>query len=183
MTIMGIAMSQGRQAALVVASGVVAGSMTWAVLAATGLSAILATWANALFVIKIVGGLYLLYLAYRSARSAIVPSRGETQRSPIQASYPALFRRGLLLHLTNPKAILAWIAIMSLGVQPGMPAWIFQAIIGGCAFLGLMVFGGYALAFSTPIMVRGYRKISRWIDASLSAFYGYAGLRLLMSRT
>ena len=184
MAIMAIAMSQGCRAALAVATGVVAGSMTWAFFAATGLSAVLATWADALFAIKIAGGLYLLYLAYRSGRSAIAPSRSGTEQvvSP-RSSYRMLFCRGLLLHIANPKAILAWIAIMSLAMEPGMPLWTFQAIIAGCALLGIMVFGGYALAFSTSIMVRGYRKASRWLEASLSLFFGFAGFRLLLTST
>ena len=72
MTIMGVAMSQGRAPAVVLALGVMTGSLTWAAIAATGLSAVLASFANALFVIKILGGIYLLYLAYKSARSAFI---------------------------------------------------------------------------------------------------------------
>ena len=72
---------------------------------------------------------------------------------------------------------------MSLAMEPGMPLWTFQAIIAGCALLGIMVFGGYALAFSTSIMVRGYRKASRWLEASLSLFFGFAGFRLLLTST
>lgn len=184
MVIMGVAMSQGRRPALAVAAGVVAGSMTWALLAASGLSAVLATWTDALFVIKMAGGVYLLYLAYRSARSAVAPAIQVV--TPVTATTPpfrTLFRRGLLLHLTNPKAILAWLAIMSLGLQPGMPGYTFPAIIAGCTLLGILVFGSYALVFSTPGMARGYRKASRWIDAGLSAFFGFAGIRLLLSRT
>ena len=39
--IMGVAMHQGRQAALVLAAGVITGSMFWGMMAATGLSAVL----------------------------------------------------------------------------------------------------------------------------------------------
>ncbi|WP_128253732.1 LysE family translocator [Falsirhodobacter deserti] len=183
MAIMGVAMSQGRQPALAVAAGVVAGSMAWAVLAATGLSVVLAAWAHALFAIKIVGGLYLLYLAYRSARSALAAHPADLVAAPVTLSYRVLFRRGLLLHIANPKAVLAWVAIMSLGLRPGMPTWTLQAVIAGCALLGIAVFGGYALVFSTPTMVRGYRKASKWIEIGLAAFFGIAGLRVLTSRS
>ncbi|WP_062018407.1 LysE family translocator [Aureimonas sp. AU4] len=183
MAIMGVAMSQGRRPALAVAAGVVAGSMTWAMLAATGLSVVLTAWAHALFAIKIIGGLYLLYLAYRSARSALAARPMDAAPVPSAPSYRALFRRGFLLHIANPKAILAWVAIMSLGLQPGMPTWTLQAVIAGCALLGIFVFGGYALVFSTPAIVRGYRRASRWIEAGLASFFGFAGLRLLLSRS
>ena len=71
MAIMGIAMSKGRAPAMVLAAGIVTGSLFWAVLAATGISTVLSAYAGALTALKIAGGLYLLYLAYRSARSAL----------------------------------------------------------------------------------------------------------------
>lgn len=58
MAIMGVAMRDGRRPALVLAAGVMTGSLCWAMLAATGLSAVLATYAQALWAIKIVGGVY-----------------------------------------------------------------------------------------------------------------------------
>ncbi|WP_425404365.1 LysE family translocator [Hwanghaeella sp.] len=184
LAIMGAAMAQGRAAGLTLAAGVVCGSMFWAVLAATGISAVLAQFAEALFLIKIAGGLYLLFLAWKSGRSAL-------RRDPISAdrpggagrpAYRALYRRGLLMHLANPKAVLAWIAIMSLGLQPGAPAGLLQAIVGGCAVLGVLVFGGYAILFSTDVMVAAYARARRWIEGALALLFGYAGFRLLTAR-
>lgn len=183
MTIMGIAMSQGRVPAIVLALGVMTGSLCWAAVAATGLSAVLATFANALFVIKIAGGLYLLYLAYKSARSAFAKASpaqpGEMATS--KADYLKLYRRGLLLHLT-PKAVLGWLAIMSLGLKPGAGTATLAAIIGGCAMLGLTIFCGYALVFSTAPAIRLYQKSKRSIEATLALFFGFAGIKLLLSR-
>lgn len=184
MAIMGVAMSRGRVQALALAAGVETGSMFWALLAASGLSALLATYANALFVIKIAGGFYLLYLAFRSARSALTPDRpiAESGGQVAPLSLGALYRRGVFLHLGNPKAVLGWIAIISLGAQPGAPAWTLYATVGGCAVLGIIIFGGYALLFSTAPMIQAYRKARRWIEGTLAVFFGYAGLRLLSSR-
>lgn len=182
MAIMGVAMRQGRGPALMLALGVMTGSLFWAVLAASGMSALLASYAHALFVLKIAGGLYLLYLAFRAARSALRGQAAGTGADDPGSSRMALYRRGVLLHLTNPKAVLAWIAIMSLGLRPDAPASTLQAIILGCAGLGLVVFGGYALVFSTAPMVRAYQKARRGIEAGLALFFGFAGLRLLLSR-
>ena len=87
------------------------------------------------------------------------------------------------MHLTNPKAVLAWIAIMSLGLRPDAPSHVLPAIVAGCAVLGVCVFVGYALVFSTAPMVRAYQKARRWIEGALALFFGYAGIRLLLSRT
>ncbi|WP_256221041.1 MULTISPECIES: LysE family translocator [unclassified Pseudomonas] len=71
MRIMGVAMHQGRKPALVLAAGVISGSFFWGSMAATGVSAILAQYAQALVVLKIAGGMYLFYLAIKAGRSAI----------------------------------------------------------------------------------------------------------------
>ena len=180
MAIMAVAMQRGRKAGLAIAAGIVTGSLIWASTAATGLSALLATYADALFVIKIAGGLYLLYLAWKAARSALAPAAHAAAQ--VVHSHGHLYRRGLLMHLTNPKAIMGWLAIMSLGLQPGAPSFVLPAILGGCAILAVLVFGGYALLFSTATMVRAYGKARRWIEATLALCFGYAGLRLLLSR-
>ncbi|NGO62132.1 LysE family transporter [Rhizobium daejeonense] len=182
MAIMGVAMNRGRASAVALALGILTGSMFWAALAATGISTILTRYAEALFVIKIAGGLYLLYLAYKSAKSALLPG-GAPMRTDATVTLSALYRKGLLLHLTNPKSILGWIAIMSLGLRPDAPAYTLAAIVGGCAVIGFSVFIGYALMFSTAVMGRAYRKSRRWVESTLAMVFGFAGIRLLLSKT
>lgn len=183
MAIMATAMRDGRLPALVLAAGVITGSLFWAVLAATGLSAVLATYAQALFIIKILGGVYLLYLAFCAGKSALTPvsdiARKTTAGTP---RYRSLYRQGLLMHIGNPKAIMAWIAIMSLGFRADAPAGMLPAIIAGCAFLGIIVFGGYAILFSTASMIALYARLRRWIEAALSVVFAAAGLKLLVSQ-
>ena len=182
MAIMGTAMSQGRASAVTVALGVMTGSLFWAALAAAGLSTLLTGYADALLVIKITGGLYLIYLAYKSAKSALSADTRQV-RTEAPAKRTTLYRKGVLLHLTNPKSVLGWAAIMSLGLRPDAPASTLPAILAGCALLGLTVFVGYALMFSTAIMGRAYQKSRRWIEGTLALVFGYAGLRLLLSKT
>ncbi len=183
MAIMDAAMSRGRSAALALTAGVVTGSWTWAVLAATGVAALLSTYAQALLYLKIAGGLYLLHLALKAARSALAaaPAEAAAAAGGRRSELPSLYRRGLLLHIGNPKAILGWVAIMSLGLRPVGPAYLPFAILLGCAVLSVVIFGGYALLFSTPAMAQAYRKARRWIEGTLAVFFGAAGLRLLWS--
>ncbi len=184
MAIMGVAMRDGRRPALVLAAGVMTGSLCWAMLAATGLSAVLATYAQALWTIKIVGGVYMLYLALRAGKSAL---RTSAATSGMAAEcdarpYRALYRQGVLMHLGNPKAIMSWMAIMSLGLRQGAPEQVLPAIIGGCALLGVTIFGGYALLFSTAPMIAFYTRVRRWIEGTLALLFALAGLELLISR-
>jgi threonine/homoserine/homoserine lactone efflux protein len=119
MRIMGVAMNQGRKAGLMFAAGVVTGSIFWGLMAATGVSAILTRFAEALIVLKIFGGLYLLYLAFKAARAAMTSDETIAARATSGDAFLSggeLYRRGLLLHLSNPKSILSWIALVTLGL-------------------------------------------------------------------
>lgn len=183
--IMGVAMNHGRKAGLALATGVISGSLIWGISAATGVSALLARYAEALIVLKIFGGVYLLYLAVRAARSAMTP---DAATSPMPAHTDAapssaiLYRQGFIMHLTNPKAVLAWIALVTLGLGPDASWHDVATILAGCAVLSITIFGGYALVFSTAPMVRVYRRARRGIEGVLAACFGFAGLRLLFSR-
>ncbi|AEA69329.1 MULTISPECIES: LysE family translocator [Pseudomonas] len=185
MRIMGVAMHQGRKPALMLAAGVISGSFFWGSMAATGVSAILLQFTQALFVLKIVGGAYLLFLALKAGRSALTP---DEQIEKALAAAPTvsgfgLYRRGLLMHLTNPKALLGWIATMTLGLGPQATPETVVIILAGCAVLSITIFCGYAIVFSTAPMIRGYRRARGWIEGTLALVFGAAGFRLLFSRT
>jgi threonine/homoserine/homoserine lactone efflux protein len=183
MAIMGTSMAVGRASGIALALGVATGSFTWALLTVSGLSALLANYANALYFIKIFGGLYLMWLAYKAFRSAITAQDLEAKelaggrRSPFGYA-----TRGYIIQMTNPKAALAWIAIISLGLQEGAPLWVGAMIVLGTFALSILIHVLYAVAFSTPIMVGLYARARRGIQATLGLFFGVAGLRLLTSR-
>jgi len=185
MRIMGVAMHQGRGPALMLAAGVISGSFFWGTMAATGVSAVLAKYAQVIVVLKWAGGLYLLFLASKAARSALTPEAQHQSAMAAAARLPgrALYRQGLLMHLTNPKALLGWIATMTLGLGPQASTATVALTLGGCALLSVTIFGGYALLFSTAPMVQAYRRARRFIEGALVLVFGGAGLRLLLSRT
>lgn len=183
LAVLGVSMAAGRSAGIALALGVATGSLTWAVLTAIGLSAVLAAYAGALLAIKIAGGLYLLWLAYKAFRSAASAHDIETQapagKTPSSLGYA---RRGYVVQMTNPKAALAWIAIISLGLSPGSPWWVAAAIVGGTFALSIMIHTLYAVVFSTPTMLRLYGKARRTIQATIGVFFAFAGVKLLTSR-
>lgn len=183
LAIMGVAMDQGRRSALVFAGGVITGSMTWALAAVIGIASLLSTYVHLFYAIKLVGGLYLLWLAYKSLRSALAHGKSNVQSArEAQVSLKTLYFRGLGLHLTNPKALFAWMAIVALALPEGAATGYAVLIVGGCLCLGVLVFGGYALLFSTPRAQATYRRLGAWFNGVLSAVFGAAGLRLLLSR-
>jgi threonine/homoserine/homoserine lactone efflux protein len=184
LAVIGTSMSVGRKSGIALAFGVAGGSFAWAVLTVAGLSALLAAYSSALFVIKVFGGLYLLWLAYKSFKSAASAHDIEAkqleggERTPL--GYMA---RGFIIQMTNPKAALAWIAIISLGLKQDAPMWVGLVIVAGTFVLSIIIHMLYAVAFSTPIMITVYSRARRCIQATLGAFFAFAGIKLLTSRT
>lgn len=183
LAILGTSMSVNRQSGMALAIGVATGSFSWALLAVFGLSAVLASYASALFLIKILGGLYLLWLAYKSLKSAMSSHDIEAKELAGGRRTPfGYLLRGYIIQMTNPKAALAWIAIISLGLKADAPIWVGAVIVIGTFVLSLTIHLLYAIAFSTPFMVRLYGRARRTIQGILGTFFGVAGLRLLVDR-
>jgi len=179
LVVMATSMERGRDAGAILALGVTAGSLTWGILAAIGVTGLVVAHPEALYAIKIVGGLYLLFLAWRSARSAM---RVEMLPAKAAVSGGRSFLRGYLMHLTNPKAILSWTAIIALGLRPDTPPVVLYAIIIGCMLISLAINQFYAVLFSTASMISGYRRIRRRAEACLAAFFAFASFKLLTSQ-
>ena len=183
LAIMGTSMGVGRPSGLALAMGVATGSMIWATPTALGLTAVIASYAILLTAIKIAGGLFLLWLAYKAFRSAAsAHDINATVSNDEGRGLMGYFLKGLTVQMTNPKAALAWIAIVSLGMQAGAPLWVAFVIVVGTTVLSVICHVLYALVFSTPPMVRIYAKGRRWVQGTLGFLFTFAGLKLLTSR-
>lgn len=180
LAIMTIAARHGRRAGLQLASGVILGSLFWGMCAAFGLAAVIARFAGLFSALKLVGGLYLLWLAFKALRSAA--SANDRSRVRQIENGKSYLLQGLAIHLTNPKAVLAWIAILSIGVQHDAPVWHSLAMFGGCAVLGICVFAGYALVFSTLRAQSLYARARRPVELLLGLVFGTAGLKLITAQ-
>lgn len=150
---------------------------------AIGLTALLAAYASVLTAIKIVGGLYLLWLAFKAFRSAASAKPILDTAGLAAGGLWAFFLRGLMIQMTNPKAALTWIAIMSLGLAHSAPASTALIIVIGTTILSVLGHVTYAIAFSTKRVIALYDRARRWIDAVLGVLFAVAGVRLITSRT
>jgi amino acid exporter len=183
MAVIGTSMSLGKKPGTAVALGVGTGSCLWAGLTVAGLTTLIAAHPGALVAIKIAGGAYLLFLSYRAFRAAASVQDLEAKSlNGSQRALTAYFWRGLAINMTNPKALLAWVAIVSLGLQENAPLWVGIAITVGTSVLSVVFHCLYALAFSTAPMVRFYSRARRWIQAALGGFFAFAGVKLLVGR-
>ena len=177
LSIMEVAMNKGKRPALIFASGVLLGSFIWALLALLGIAALLSTYASVLYWLKIMGGVYLLWLSYKSIKKVF-------SSSPIKSNIldtNKLFIQGLALHISNPKAIFTWVAIVSLAQPQNASITLSTIILLSCMLLGVFVFGGYALLFSTAKAQAIYKKLSNWFNGLLTVVFGVAGTKLLLT--
>lgn len=178
MAIMGTSLAHGRGAGVRFAAGVVTGSVIWGILSAFGTAALLSQAAWMLTGLKITGGIYFLFLAYKSGKSAL-----QNTRVPTKAiNSRGIYMLGLGLHLTNPKAIFSWTTIVVLGMPQGAPAYNTFIIISGCAMIAIVINFGYAVLFSNQHVIQAYRRAKRWIDGTLAVIFTFAGVRLLTWR-
>jgi threonine efflux protein len=174
------AMAHGARPAAMLGIGLAIGLAFWGVVAAAGLGALLMQSTLALTVLRWFGGAYLLYLAWQSARSAVAPAAIADAPDATPASGQML--RGLVLNASNPKAVLAWVSVLALGVGSNGDSAELAITTGLCALLGLAIYLCYAVAFSRPLIRAAYRAAQRGIEGLAAAFFGYSGLKLMFSR-
>ena len=181
MGIAGTAMSSGRQSGLAFAVEILAGSASWGIAAALGLSAIMLANAWLFEVIRYIGAAYLGWLAIKAFRRALQPGAA-AMGTPFSGGFRTLFAKGAAIHITNPKAILSWGSIYAI-VAPATatPATLFGYF--GLLYAGsILVFIGYAFLFSSERMVRAYAKARRWFDFTFAGFFGFASFKILTAR-
>ncbi len=181
LAIAGASMNRGRAAGLAVAAGIFCGSATWGLAAALGLSALMTANAWIVETLRYVGAAYLLFLAYKAARSAL----SDKSLMPVAAGQGGLGRlyvKGLLIHLTNPKAIPGWGAVFAIAVPVGASQIAVFETYSALLSVSCGVFFGYALLFSTRMFVRGYQRLRRWFEGAFAALFGLAGLKILTAR-
>ena len=181
LAIAGTSMKSGRRQGLALASGITSGSFMWSISAAFGLGAVMLANAWAFEVLRYFGASYLLFLAYKSARSALTTSAIQVQGISIRSARAA-YSKGLMLHLTNPKAILFFGSLFSIGVPSHSSIESLAIVIAAIGLQSFLIFHGYALLFSNSAVTAGYARLRRWFEAVFAVAFGAAGLKILTAR-
>ena len=172
-----VAMAQGRVSGLAFGIGLGLGLAAWGLLAALGLGAVLAATDWALGALKLAGGLYLVWLAIGAGRDAMRPAPAQ----PAGRGRGNWVWRGLWLNLSNPKAVFAWAATLAIGLDADAGTGAVALATTGCIALGFMVYALWALGFSLPVVMRGYRRVRVWVQGTVALVFAAAGLGLIRS--
>ena len=134
----------GRTAGFYVTLGLATGLIGHTVAVAFGLAAIVHSSVLAFGVIKFTGAAYLLYLAWQALRATATTFQ---HRSVQVLSGGSLYRRGIIMNLTNPKVSFFFLAFLPQFADPrhgSMMVQFFQ--LGGVFIMAtLLVFGVISL--------------------------------------
>ena len=127
----------GRRAGLLVTLGLCTGLLAHIAAVALGVAAILKTSAVAFTVLKLAGAAYLLYLAwqaFRAGSSSLTASKG-----PPLAPW-ALYRRGIIMNVTNPKVAIFFLAFLPQFISASAGPVVPQVAVLGAVFIACALF-------------------------------------------
>jgi threonine/homoserine/homoserine lactone efflux protein len=181
--ILGRSAAEGTRSGVASALGIAAGSLVHTVMAALGLSAILATSASAFTVVKLLGAAYLIYLGLRMllAKSASAPPIGSVGREGTLRS----FRDGVVSNVLNPKVALFFLALMPQFIAPDSDTKIAAFLVLGLTFVTTGTLWCLVLAVAAG-KLRGlfarHPKAWRAVSRASGGLFVALGLRLAMTR-
>jgi threonine efflux protein len=173
----GLTASRGR--ALRTALGISTGSVTWAFSAMAGLHALFLAFAWLYGAVRILGGLYLLYVGVTIIRSALV--KGADDGAVPANGRSGGYRIGLLTNLSNPKSA-AFFSSMFLTLLPRHLSPVQALSVLGLVFaISLSWYSLVAVGFSLGFMHRAYRRVRRPLSACVGSLMLFFGARLLLA--
>lgn len=181
--VLGFGISRGRARGIAFGVGCGLGCLSHTLLAALGVSALIAASPTAFLALRVGGGLYLVWLGVQALRS-----RGRVrvgQATGADDSLLRLFSRGLLANAINPKVILFFLSFLPQFVlaERGHVGW-------QTAQLGLIFTVQAALLFALLGYFSGavgqwlqrHGRAGLWLDRLAGTLFVALGVRLIVAR-
>lgn len=170
--------SRSRRAGLVTALGIATGAVVWVCAALLGVNLVLERLPWAFTLIKVAGGVYLIYLGVR-----MWLTKAETHKlqTPVDEHPGQLYRKGLFTNLSNPKSAVFFSSIFAVSFTPGIPYWVKLAAGGIMVFNALWWHCLVALLFSDRRIHTRYGRAKRGLDRVLGTLLAGFGVKLLLS--
>ena len=184
MYILGRSVAQGRQAGVLSVLGIMTGVMVHTLLAALGLSAILATSSLAFSIIKYAGAVYLVWIGFglimnRNDRSAL-PDAPASDPNPLK-----IFQQGVLTNVLNPKVALFFLSFLPQFVTPQSDLVFLPFMVLGLVFFTtgsiwclFLVYGSAWLS----ARFRGHSSTGGMLEKLTGALFIGLGIRLALSQ-
>ena len=149
----------GKRAGFAVLFGLCTGLATHSVAVALGVAAIFETSRWAYSGLKVLGAGYLIYVAWQVIKAPAIRLQDQIKQNQ---TLGRLYRRGIIMNITNPKVSLFFIAFLPQFTDSARgPVWGQILLLGSLFILAtLIVFGGV-------VVIAG--KAGAWISKSIRA--------------
>lgn len=133
----------GRKAGILVTLGLSTGLLVHTAAVSLGVAAIFQTSILAFNVLKIVGALYLLYLAFQAFKASATELDESGEQELV---WRKLYTRGIIMNITNPKVAIFFLAFLPQFADPSLGSITIQMLLLGALFIvaTLLVFGAIA---------------------------------------
>jgi homoserine/homoserine lactone efflux protein len=174
----------GFRSSLIGISGIQFGNFLFFVCIALGIGTLLATATTAFTVLRVMGAVYLLYLGIRIMAATIWRPAGKvTPATTAPGTRHNLFLQGLLIQVTNPKALLFVSALLPQFIEPhrSVPLQLAILVVATMA-VDFVVLSSYALLAQRGLNSFRASRFSRWLERVFGATLVFFGVRLLVSR-
>lgn len=146
----------GKLSGLAVMTGLCTGLLVHTAAVAFGVAVIFQASAIAFTLLKVAGACYLLYLAWMTIR--MNPQRIHLQDEK-KINYSTLYRRGIIMNVTNPKVSVFFLAFLPQFADPTRGSVSLQMISLGGIFIIVTV-----LVFGSVAMIGG--TLGEWLNRS-----------------
>ncbi len=171
----------GRRAGIVTVLGTSLGTLIHTLAAVLGISALIAASATAFTVLKVVGALYLAWLAIDALRhGSALTVRAETVRGGLWRT----FCLGLGVNFTNPKVVLFFLTFLPQFVRADSPNPTGQLAFLGLAFVGLALPLGILMVLGAARVTGALQarpRLMRGIDWLFAGLFGTFAARILLT--
>ena len=182
--ILGRSLAGGRAAGIAAALGITAGSVIHTLLAALGLSALLATSPYAFMAVKLAGAAYLLYIGARALLSKSSGLPGEDSRNALDGRWAA-FRSGVVTNLLNPKVALFFLALMPQFIESTSTHKVAAFMALGLTFVTIGVVWCCVLAIAAAGLRGAFLRrpsMAAVLNRVAGAMFVALGLRLALAK-
>ena len=167
-----------RRHGLFTALGTGTGAALFGLLAVLGLQAILLAVPSAYLILKICGGVYLLWLAFKIIRHAKEPIQVENDTSK-QISYIKAYRSGLVVQLSNPKIAIILASVFTALLPKDIPTYYYFVLPTLCFFIDAGWYSLVAIALSAEGPRKVYLKFKKIFDRIAGGVMTILGLKLI----
>ena len=173
----------GKRAGLLCSLGIALGLSVHILYSVFGLAALIANSASALWVIKLLGGSYLIYLGISGLRAKATKQAAIATGKVAQDSAFKTIGLGFLCNALNPKAPIYFISLFTIVISQTSPTQYLFIYGLWMMVLQFMWFALVTLLLSRPLITAKFHSLGHWIDRITGSAMLFLGINLLFSST